>query len=110
MSAKKYIVLIGVLVLLFVVFKLLSPFDSVNMEGVDIGEIGKEFAITVKTTDIRDFNYLNSNEHIQLLSSSEIEKLKKYMKDENLKLKEGKYKLNQTDKYQDLVNKLEFEK
>ncbi len=106
MKSIKYI--IGVICLVVLVGTIIS-LNSFKSMKINVGEIGKEFTVAVEETDIRDFNILDSEDFFELLKPSEVKKLKEHMKENDLKLKPGKYKLNQIDKFEDLLKKLEFE-
>jgi hypothetical protein len=79
-----------------------TPIDMNNIE------IGKRYTIVVEEATLYSYKDLDG-EDFDLLKGEEINKLKNYMKENNLMIKAGTYDVNQVYDFEDFIKVFEFE-
>ena len=111
---KNFLMLAGLLILIVVVYFI------VNLSRLDMSKIGKTLEIDVVDADAEYFEYIlsmrNSGSYggypsaiLNLLDKKVLVRLIKYMKKNDLKVRDGKYAIPQTSTFKELLEILEFE-
>ena len=88
------------------------PFNELEQTDtpIDINniEIGKTYTIVVKEGELYNYEDLDG-EDFDLLKGEEVNKLKNYMKENNLVIKADSYDVNQVYEFEDFIRVFEFE-
>ena len=105
---KKIVVVAGFIILFLIGLIGYAYYELINTP-IDIGidEIGKQYTIVINNDEINDYKRLD-NDDFELLKDKEVEKLRNYMKDNNLKIESGKYIVNQIFEYDDFIEVFKF--
>lgn len=110
----KLMVILFVIILLILIIAL---YIAVSLNRSKDFSIGKMVYLDVENgsadyleTLLRPENKNDLNNKIILLNEEAVEKLIQYMRENNLRIVSGQYKISQTSNYEDLINVLEFEK
>ena len=103
---------VGVVVIIAIIILIIFAYSC--YESIDNG---KQFIIVIEEDEVVDYKAVNQKQYINgfqrkwftMLQDKELEKLVRYMKENNYKIVPGTYYLYQGYRFNDLLRELQFE-
>ena len=103
---------VGVVVIIAIIILIIFAYSC--YESIDNG---KQFIIVIEEDEVVDYKAVNQKQYINgfqrkwftMLQDKELEKLVRYMKENNYKIVPGTYYLYQGYRFNDLLSELQFE-
>lgn len=105
---KKVFIGIGIGVVAIIIVVIISNFRfNYNLKSRGLVGIGKE--LTVEITQNSDYTIFENSEELSIWNEKERNKMTKYMKENNLKLKSGLYTINTSNTFEKALEIFKFE-